>query len=374
MSKALTVLACGAFLTLLFEATGAADPLGAVVLAATFTALAVFGFAWVHRQSGSRARVLAAGYVLVQLLLGFVIFSVTAGGFGATLLLMVLVAQSVLLLPLAAAAVVTLAVPLVHVGMAPFEQWRNILGTLAAAVFTAVVTELVQREQLARARLAAANAALQEYADQAEQMATIQERNRLARDIHDGLGHHLTVVQMQLQAGRALLHTDPERADTLLSKAQQQTAEALAEVRRSVATLRDSASGLTLQDRLTQLAELSSSAGLPTVARVDGAARPVPASTEDAIFRAAQEGLTNARKHAAASTARVTLDYRRPDRVSVEIVDDGGGLVPGSADSGGGSAGFGIVGLRERAAQVGGQLSVRSGPEQGTTLRLEVPG
>jgi signal transduction histidine kinase len=75
---------------------------------------------------------------------------------------------------------------------------------LAVSAFTIVITELLVREQRARAELAAANERLRGYAAQAEQLATTQERNRLARDIHDGLGHHLTVVQMLLQAARAV--------------------------------------------------------------------------------------------------------------------------------------------------------------------------
>ena len=74
---------------------------------------------------------------------------------------------------------------------------------------------------------------------EAGELATTGERNRVARDIHDGLGHHLTVVQMQLQAARAVLAADPARADALLDKAQQQSGEALADVRRSVAALRE---------------------------------------------------------------------------------------------------------------------------------------
>jgi signal transduction histidine kinase len=130
------------------------------------------------------------------------------------------------LLPLPGAALVTAAVPLAHLGMDWGAGLRAALGTLAAALFAAGITWLHLREQRARMALAEANEQLREFAAQAEQLATTQERNRLARDIHDGLGHHLTVVQMQVQAARAVLGTDPSRADAVLAQAQRQASEA----------------------------------------------------------------------------------------------------------------------------------------------------
>ena len=303
MNRALTVLACGALVTLVIEATGLQDPRPAVVLGVVDTLVAVVGFSWVSRQVPSRRRLLAPGYVVVQLALGYLVFGAAGDGVGATLLLMVLVSQSVLLLPLPAAVVVTLAVPLVHVGMHLGPGLRNGLGTLAAAAFTAVVTELLQREQRARAELDEANRQLRGYAAQAEELATTKERNRLARDIHDGLGHHLTVVQMQVQAARAVLGSDAGRADEVLAKAQEQASSALAEVRRSVAALREPRAMPPLPAALAALAEEASAAGVPTEVSVTGTVRTLPAETEESLFRAAQEGLTNVRKHAGASTA-----------------------------------------------------------------------
>ena len=228
MTRALAALAVLALLTLAVEVTDGASPVLGVALAAGYTLLATVGFAWVDRQPPRRRRVLAVGYVLVQLVLGYAVFGYGGAGVGATLLLCVLVSQGVLLLPLPAAAALALAVPLVHLGMSWGDFARNGVGMLGAAVFTAVVTELLQRERRSRAELAAAHAQLQGYAAQAEELATTQERNRVARDIHAGLGHHLTVVQMQVQAARAVLATDPARADAVLARAQDSAGEALA--------------------------------------------------------------------------------------------------------------------------------------------------
>jgi signal transduction histidine kinase len=367
VNRALIVLTCGAFVTLLAESTALADPLPAIALAAVYTALAVFGFAWVDRQEPPRRRRLAGVYVTVQLALGYLVFGAAGLGVGATLLLMVLVSQSVLLLPLPAAVVVAAAVPLVHLGMSWSDGLRNGLGMLAAAAFTAVVTELLRREQRARAELAAANVRLRGYAAQAEELATTQERNRLARDIHDGLGHHLTVVQMQVQAARAVLATDPAKADAVLAKAQQQSTEALAEVRRSVSALREARVTPPLVDAVKLLVDDASAAGVPTELEVTGTVRPLAAAADEALYRAAQEGLTNVRKHAAAGSARLVLHYRDDGTVRLDVCDDGRGAVP--ADDG-----FGLIGLRERAERLGGRVDLESAAGAGTTLRMTVPG
>jgi signal transduction histidine kinase len=367
VNRALVVLTGGAFLTLLAEATALPYPLAAVLIGAGFAVLAVVGYGWIHAQEQPRRGRLAAAYVAVMLPLGYLLFGAAGAGVGATLLLMVLVSQSVLLLPLPAAVSVTAAVPLVHVGMTWGDGLRSGMGILAAAAFTAVVTELLRREQRARTELADANVRLRGYAAQAEQLATTQERNRLARDIHDGLGHHLTVVQMQVQAARAVLPSDPAKADAVLAKAQQQSTEALAEVRRSVAALREPRTAPPLDEALKTLVDDACAAGVPTELEVTGTVRPLAADAEESLFRAAQEGLTNVRKHAAAGSARLVLDYRGDGTVRLEVCDDGRAAVP-SGD------GFGLLGLRERAERVGGSVELDSGPGRGTTLRVAVPG
>ena len=368
MTRALAVLTCGAFITLVAEATGLEHPLPPIVVALAFSVLAIAGFGQVDRQQPPRRVRLAVLYVAVQLALSYLVFMTGSAGVGATLLSLVLVSQSVLLLPLPAAVLVTAVVPLVHLGMPMADGLRAMLGTYVAAGFTAVVTELLRREQRARAELADANDRLRENAAQLEELATTQERNRVARDIHDGLGHHLTVVQMQVQAARAVLGTDPAKADAVLAQAQQQSTEALAEVRRSVAALRAPRTRLPLPEALAALAGETSAAGVPTDLDVVGPVRPLTAEVEESLFRAAQEGLTNVRKHAAARSARLELVYGGDGTVRLEVRDDGRGT---TADPG---TGFGLLGLRERAARLGGSVDVVSQAGSGTTVRVAVPG
>ncbi len=337
-----------------------------LLLGLAFAVLAIFGFRFVE----GRGRALAVAYAGIQLALGFALFWMSGAAIGSVLLLVALVAQSVLLLPLPAAVVVAAVIPLVHLGMDWVAGLREGLGTLAVTTFTVVVTELFVREQRARTALAAANDLLRGYAAQAEQLATTQERNRVARDIHDGLGHHLTVVQMLLQAARAVIHTaDVERLDGMLAKAQDQSKQALAEVRRSVAALREPRPA-PLVDALRALTDEVSEAGVPTGLEVLGAARELRADVEESLFRAAQEGLTNVRKHADATAATVALDFGHLDLVRLEVRDDGRGLPENPLPD----SGFGLVGLRERIAGLGGRVSVDSAAGRGVTLTVEVPG
>jgi signal transduction histidine kinase len=140
-------------------------------------------------------------------------------------------------------------------------------------------------------------------------------------------------------------------------------------VRRSVAALREPRPA-PLVDALRVLADEVSEAGVPTELEVRGAARTVRAEVEESLFRAAQEGLTNVRKHADATTATVALDFGHVDLVRLEVRDDGRGLLENPLPD----SGFGLVGLRERIAGLGGRVSVDSAAGCGVTLIVEVPG
>ena len=365
VKRALAVLTAAAFVTLVVGVVAAGGELLALVPGSLFAALGTIGFDWIL---GRRRRSWSAAYVVVQFLLGYATFVMSGAAVGALLLIIALICQCVLLLPLPWVAVLVVLTPLMHLGMDWRAGIREGLGTLAAAVFAAVLMHLLVREQHARAELARAHEQLQEYAVQAERLAATQERNRVARDIHDGLGHALTVVQMQVKAARAVLEVDAARADAVLAKAQRQAEEALAEVRRSVSALREPRAR-PLPDALRGLVDEVSAAGVPTILEVSGPARRLPPETEESLYRAAQEGLTNVRKHAQATKAELILDYSGPATVRLEVRDDGTGHDPG-----GPTAGYGLVGVRERTANVGGLMSLESAPGRGSTLRVEVPG
>jgi signal transduction histidine kinase len=248
-----------------------------------------------------------------------------------------------------------------------------VMSYTAAFAFTAVFTIITrkalaarEREEKLRRELEAANAQLRAYAAQAEELATTRERNRLAREIHDGVGHYLTVVKTQLDVAAAVCATNPAQAKTNVEKAAKLTAEALDDVRRSVGTLRADTQRPPLPEAIGQLA----AHGDPVPAyTVEGTPRPLAPAVEHALFRAAQEGLTNIRKHARATSALLRLDFRDAQRVHLELSDNG----VGRNGTGTASGGFGLVGLRERIELLGGTVSAANRLEGGFTLRVEVP-
>ena len=253
------------------------------------------------------------------------------------------------------------------------------LSTLSftpAVVFVIIFAKITESAEIAQkeaeslaVQLADANQRLGDFAIQAEELATTQERNRLAREIHDNLGHYLTVANIQIKAAHALLDKDPQRAGDALEKAASLTQEGLAAVRRSVSSLRDSPLGrLTLPEAIAHLAGEIQATGIVTEFHQEGETRPLDPRAELTLYRAAQEGLTNARKHARASRVDLTLSYLDPGAVSLVVHDNGIGSSPS-----GGSAGFGLLGLRERARQLGGRVAVTSRPGEGYRLSLELP-
>jgi signal transduction histidine kinase len=164
-------------------------------------------------------------------------------------------------------------------------------------------------EALAR-QLEIANRQLAEYSSQAEELAATQERNRLAREIHDNLGHYLTIVNVQIEAAKVTCESDPARALDALNKAQE--LEGLTSVRESVSALRVSpVENRPIEDAIADLMEESRVSGITAQFKIIGETRTVEAKSALALYRVVQEGLTNVRKHASASGVEVQLDFSR---------------------------------------------------------------
>jgi signal transduction histidine kinase len=212
--------------------------------------------------------------------------------------------------------------------------------------------------------LAVANRELGAYAIQAEELAEVRERNRLAREIHDSLGHYLTVVRVQLEAALALPEVDAKSA---VNKAHTLAGEGLREIRNSVGTLRASPlDQRTLCEALLALVSEHECGGLKVQIEVLGTERDLSTAVNLTLYRAAQEGLTNVRKHAPGTSPRLTLDFRNNNTIRLMVSDDG----PGSISPAGG---FGLLGLRERSALLGGSLCIQTNPNEGFTLTIELP-
>jgi signal transduction histidine kinase len=239
------------------------------------------------------------------------------------------------------------------------------IGFVASAVFVVAFTEIAVGERRARSELAVAHEKLAGYAARAEELATIEERNRLARELHDSLGHYLSVIHVQLEAARTLIERDPARAAQALATSERLTREGLDDVRRSVASLRARAIHQPLGDAVGDLAREHAASGVATELAITGTPRPVSPPVELALYRAAQEALTNCRKHARATRVRIELCYQA-DRVRLSVEDDGRGAPEPTG-------GFGLLGVRERARLAGGQLTIRSAAGAGFALAIEVP-
>jgi two-component system NarL family sensor kinase len=203
-------------------------------------------------------------------------------------------------------------------------------------------------------------------------MGAVEERNRLAREIHDTLAQGLAALTLQLETADALLEAGAgaERARQVLQQALALTRASLDEARRSVLDLRAAPlEGRTLAGALTTLAESEGHrAGLAVTVEVVGGNRPLPVRVEAGLYRIAQEAITNVISHAVAHhlTAQLTT---QPAQVQLTITDDGQGFDPGQVPVNR----YGLVGLNERAKLLGGHLIVRSSPGAGTRIEVVVP-
>ncbi len=195
--------------------------------------------------------------------------------------------------------------------------------------------------------------------------AQTEERNRLAREIHDTIAQDLSAIAFQLEAAEALLaqQTDPERVRRSVATALDLTRKGLEEARRSVLDLRAAPlEGRTLQTALAALAEEAGVTFVPSPAIA-----PLPPAVEVGLYRIAQEALQNALRHAAASRIFLRLETSS-DRVRLVVQDDGKGF-PEEAAAGR----FGLIGMRERARLLGGSFQLESSPGAGTRITTEVP-
>jgi signal transduction histidine kinase len=202
-------------------------------------------------------------------------------------------------------------------------------------------------------------------------LAVAEERARIARELHDVVGHSVSVMTVQAAGVRRLLKPEQEREREALEIVEQTGREALAEMRRLVGVLRrpEEAPALAPQPSLEHLDRLvaqAREAGLPVDLHVEGEPVPLAAGLDLTAYRLVQEGLTNALKHAGAGRAEVIVRYDN-GHVELTISDDGTG------DGGGESGGHGLVGMRERVSVYGGELEAGPRPEGGYRLHARLP-
>lgn len=234
----------------------------------------------------------------------------------------------------------------------------------------------ILRGSIGQTEAADARATIAEQNRAAEALrAVVEERTRIARELHDVVGHAVSVMTVQTSGVRRLLHPDQEQEREALLAVERTGREALAEMRRVVGALRDADEIPALAPRpsLTQVDKLVAQAqetGLSVDLKIEGEPVALSAGIDLTAYRLVQEGLTNALKHAAARHAAVRVRYDA-GYVEVEVWDDGRGTAGAVAPSSDG--GHGLVGMRERVSVFGGEFESGSPPEGGFRLRARIP-
>ncbi|GAA0241793.1 hypothetical protein GCM10009539_29000 [Cryptosporangium japonicum] len=214
--------------------------------------------------------------------------------------------------------------------------------------------------------LAAAHEELRAYAGRVHTLAVAEERARMARELHDSVGHYLTVIKVGLENAERYRERDPDAAWTDVRQAKTLTADALQEVRRGVRAMRPPMlDGRRGSDALRELARSFDGTGLQVDVRVDGDERELDETRELVLFRALQEALTNALRHSGGSSVSVRLGFV-PGAVHLAVSDDGHG-------DGSRPRGFGLTSLAERVRAVGGALHTGNEPGGGFLVRVDLP-
>jgi len=224
------------------------------------------------------------------------------------------------------------------------------------------------------AELEVSHRQLKEYAGQVAELATTRERNRLARDIHDTLGHYLTVINVQLEKALAFRDKKPREADQAVSDAKRLASEALQDVRRSVGALRTIQELPEFIQSLTELVERVRNDTCAIELHIEGDEASFSKQGLLALYRAVQEGLTNVQRHAGASHTWIDLHFGDQEATLI-LRDNGHGFDAASWQHAepGRNGGYGLQGLLERLELFGGDLQIESTPAQGTTLRVTLP-
>lgn len=232
--------------------------------------------------------------------------------------------------------------------------------------------QLLEQQTALLGELQDKNKQLQEYAQQVETLVVVEERNRLSREMHDTLGHRLTSLVVQLEAAQRLLPEQSERAARMLGEVRQEIRQALAELRQTVGRLRDPVeTELDLPHALRRLAEkFQVASGLQIHLELPQDPCLLEPAQRLALYRAVQEGLTNIQRHAQAGEARLRVTCTH-DEIRMELQDNGQGLHPVGAEAS--PPGFGLRGLSERAASLGGEVRLENAPGGGAVLTLRLP-
>ncbi|WP_310428803.1 sensor histidine kinase [Chamaesiphon sp. VAR_48_metabat_135_sub] len=231
-----------------------------------------------------------------------------------------------------------------------------------------LLVDRILAEKQAKEELAIANQRIRSYAVRAQEIGSLQERNRIAREIHDSLGHSLTALNLHLEMAVKLSQIQPEKSRAMLTEAKRLGSIALHDVRQSVSTLRSDP--LQNQDLATAIQKLADefklSNQIQPVCRLDLPPNlPQPVATT--IYRIVQEALTNISKYAGASETIVEIQTR-PTELELRVIDNGRGFIPTNN-----MTGFGLQGMRERVLSLHGKFEIISAIDSGCQIVALIP-
>ncbi|OUL37446.1 two-component sensor histidine kinase [Nostoc sp. T09] len=346
--------------------------------------LIIFGLMGLRLPTGNKITkiIYTAFEVLLILITGFV------GGRASRLfpfIYIILVTRSCLIFNLSGRLVVTfisfilflltLQQRLHNFPVSPQAQERFQFFTLSLSllfglslIFVLLLMNTVLSERQSREELAIANEKLRQYALRIENQATLEERNRIAREIHDSLGHSLTALNLQLETALKLSQSNPSKAQSFLARAKELGSKALQDVRQSISTMRSHP----LQEQSLEqavrglLEDFQHANGFSPICIIN-LEDSLPNELKTAIYRIIQESLTNISKHAQATEVRIELD-KTPRSLRLTIEDNGKGF-----DFKQNTTGFGLQSMRDRTLAIGGVFNILSAPGYGCKITVDIP-
>lgn len=258
------------------------------------------------------------------------------------------------------------------------------MGSLITLLFTLLLARALSQATQAQQKLSgllasleASHVQLKQYSHQVAELAAAEERNRLARDIHDSLGHHLAAINIQLEKANAYKQRDPNRAYEAINHAQRTVQNALKEVRESVSSLRQKGEAFSFTDSLAELITRMNHSELCITLEQTGDSSRYSRLKLITLYRVVQEGLTNVHKHACASQVTIAINFGLHEAQLV-LTDNGIGFdVTNWKAKAQKQTTQGLTGLQERVSLVGGTLSIKSSAKEsvlkGTTLIISIP-
>lgn len=298
------------------------------------------------------------------------------------MLLFVLFAQIYTLLPMRwaipASVLLTAIIVLRGILQTPGEPYAwiysGVFATAVGSFFALWINSIIDQSEERQRLIEELEATRKELASEERRAGILEERGRLAREIHDTLAQGFISIVTHLEAAEEELSPRTGPAQRHLDQALHAARENLVETRRLVAALRpEILEGSSLPEALGRLAaRWSEASGVPVEVTVTGDQTTLPQEFQVALLRVAQEALSNARKHARANRVTITLSYLE-DLAVLDVQDDGVGFDPLPTSSDGPNGGFGLRAMRERVEGLGGRLLVESTLGEGTTLAVQLP-